>query len=472
MHVIPIILTGGSGTRLWPLSRSTMPKQFLSLFGQETMLQLTIQRLEGIRGLENQHIALCNESHKFLVADQLKAIGINNPSIIVEPVSRNTAIAIYIASLQATLSREAKDTILLILPSDHLIKNKEKFRESVEEACNEAKKGKLVTLGITPDEPNTGYGYILKKDDGTTGVEKFIEKPSVDKAKEFSRDGRYLWNSGIFVFRADILQEEMSSYAKEIVDIGNKSFESSTSKNNFIELELEVFKNSPNTSIDYALMEHTDNASVVPMSAEWSDLGGWKELYDSQQKDVEGNVISGDVIQFNTKNSYINSSDKLVTTIGIEDLNIINTPDVLLIADKNRTDSNDIKNLVLHLEKSNRKEKDINRKVYRPWGWYDSLEQGSGFQVKRISVSPGCSISLQRHFHRSEHWVIVKGEGRITVDTDTFDLKENQSVYIPKEAIHRLENIRNTPVEIIEVQYGSYLGEDDIERFDDIFGRD
>jgi len=473
MEVTPIILTGGSGKRLWPISRSQYPKQFLPLINEKTILQNTAERLNGLDNLSEDLIVLCNEDHKFLVSEQLKLTALKDPTIIVEPVSRNTAIAIYVASLHATLNKDARESILLILPSDHLIEDTNGFHSSINKAINSAKEGKLVTLGVTPTGPSSDYGYIKKGNPFNLNcheVEKFIEKPETRLAENFLQQGGYLWNSGMFIFRADVLQKELSIFSNDITSSGNKAYESAGYKNNFIELESHSFSKSPDISIDHALMEKTKNALVAPLESGWSDLGGWGALNKSEKKDNNGNVALGDVVMRDTKNSYISSPHKLTATLGLEDLTIVNTPDALLIASKDKL--KDINLLVSDLSDLGRKEKDFHRKVYRPWGWYDSLESGDNFQVKRICVLPGSSISLQKHFHRSEHWTIIKGEAKITCGSKVALMKEDESIYIPKEAKHRLENLSNFPVEIIEVQYGSYLGEDDIERFEDMFGRE
>ena len=468
MEVIPIILTGGSGKRLWPISRSQYPKQFLPLVNEMTMLQDTASRLNGIDNISNELIAVCNEDHKYLVSKQLAEINIKDPAIIVEPVPKNTAAAIYAASLYATYQRDPRESILLILPSDHFIDDIDEFLASINKASDIAKEGKLVTLGVNPTKPSSEYGYIKKEELGNK-VEKFIEKPEIEIAEGFLKEGGYFWNSGMFIFRADTLQQELKIFSKKTTENGDKSFTNSESKDGFIQLELESFKECPDISIDYALMEKTDNACVVPLNAGWSDLGSWTALHDISDKDDYGNTITGDVILRNTKDSYISSPDKLTTVLGVKGLTVVNTPDALFISSNQAI--NDINLLFSDLTNLNRSEKDLHRKVFRPWGWYDSLEKGDTFQVKRICVLPGSSISLQRHFHRSEHWTVVKGEGKVTCGNKISFLKENESIYIPKETIHRLENVSIRPVEIIEVQYGDYLGEDDIERLEDMFGR-
>ena len=472
MEIVPIILTGGLGKRLWPISRSQFPKQLTSLVGEQTMLQNTAKRIKGLSNLGDEIIALCNEDHKFLVANQLSEVNISNPTILVEPVSRNTAIAIFIASLQAITNKDPKEVVLLVLPSDHLIQDIEQFHLSINKAAEVAMDGKLVTLGVTPNGPSTLYGYIKKLDNSEENyisVEAFIEKPNLEKAEQFIADGNYLWNSGMFLFRADILQDELNRHSKEITKIGKKAFENAESNAGFIHLESSSFKQAPDLSIDYALMEKTDNAAVIPLNSDWNDLGSWQSLHDISPKDKEGNASSGDVILEETKNSYIRSEDRLIVTLGMEDMIVVDTADVTFITNKNSVSK--IDQINKRLKQDQRKEKDQNRKIYRPWGWYDSLESGEGFQVKRISVSPGSSISLQKHEHRSEHWIVVKGKGKVTNGEETFFLEVNQSTYIEKGTIHRLENLEEYDLEIIEVQSGGYLGEDDIVRFDDIYGR-
>lgn len=470
MKIHSIILAGGSGTRLWPLSRKKMPKQFMNLTDNVSLLQSTIKRLQFL-DVHQDFSIICNQDHKYIVSDQVKKSGLESCSILVEPVSRNTAIAIYVATIEALEHIDKDNTIFLVVPSDHLIKDNKGFKATIEEACKVAQEDRIVTLGIKPDQPSSLYGYI-KKNHKSNEIEAFIEKPDLLTAKEFIEKGGYLWNSGMFLYKADTFLNEVETYSKKLMKYGDTSLEQAKINDQFIELDKPSFKLAPNTSIDYALMEKTSKASVVPMQSDWSDLGSYEQLFEALPKDENGNHFIGDVINIRTNNSYIKSSHKLVATIGVNKLNIIDTDDVLLVSSRDNASTEELKEIIETLDASGRTEIEDNRKVIRPWGWYDSLENKPGFQVKHIFVNPNSSISLQRHKHRSEHWTVVKGKGLITLGEEKFQLSENESVFIPKETVHRLENNSEDPVEIIEVQYGSYLGEDDIERFEDIFGRE
>lgn len=470
MKVHSIILAGGSGSRLWPISRKKMPKQFLSLADNVSLLQSTINRLQNLDIVQEFSI-ICNQDHKHLVSTQIESLGLDNCSLLVEPVSRNTAIAIYTATLEALGRADKENTIFLVVPSDHLIKNQKGFKETIEKACAVAQKDRIVTLGIEPDQPSSLYGYIKKKANSHE-IEAFIEKPDALTAQEFIETGGYLWNSGMFLYNADTFLNEIEIHSKELIKYGNESLKKSKIVNQFIELDKSSFEAAPNTSIDYALMEKTSKASVVPMQSDWSDLGSYEQLFDALPKDQNGNHIKGDVISIKTTNTHIDATSKLVATIGIDNLNIIDTDDVLLVSNNENTSNEDFKGIIEILDSNGRTEAEDNRKVMRPWGWYNSLENKPGFQVKHIFVNPNSSISLQRHRQRSEHWVVVKGTGVVTVGKKKLTISENDSVFIPKESLHRLENNTNEPVEIIEVQHGSYLGEDDIERFEDIYGRE
>jgi mannose-1-phosphate guanylyltransferase/mannose-6-phosphate isomerase len=474
MKVIPIILTGGFGKRLWPISRSNSPKQLSNLVGKRSMLQLTANRIKEVKNLSNDLILICNEEYKFSVDRQLKEIGIDNPTILVEPGSRNTAPAAFVASLQATKINKSEESLLLIMPSDHLIEDTDSFVETIDEASKVAMEGKLVTLGIQPTGPSTNYGYIkvLENIDFNKtfySVEAFIEKPEAKLAEEFIDDGNFLWNSGIFLFRADTFQDEMKKYNKELSNYGSLSLERAKLQNNFIQLDSDSFLKSQDISIDYALMEKTNNAFMVPLKSDWNDLGNWSALYDISFKDKKENVLLGDIIAEDTHNSYLSSSSRLIATLGLENIVVVDTPDVTFISTRDKV--GDIKKIYNRLLDEGRSEKDLHRKVIRPWGWYDSLEKGKNFQVKRIGIFPGSSISLQKHTHRSEHWIAIKGKGKVTINNENFDIERNQSTYIEKQDIHRLENTGKEDLEIIEVQIGDYLGEDDILRFDDLYGR-
>ncbi|MCF8475256.1 MAG: mannose-1-phosphate guanylyltransferase/mannose-6-phosphate isomerase [Emcibacter sp.] len=466
--MIPIILSGGSGSRLWPLSRSLYPKQFLAMNSEFSMFQETLRRLEGLD--QNPPIVICNAEHRFLAAEKLRELGLSSCSIILEPEGRNTAPAIAVTALAAL--KEAEDPILLILPADHTIKDQTKFHQAIKIAERLAKDGALVTFGIVPDTPHTGYGYIKRGTDEKNGgynVEKFVEKPNMETAQKFLKDGHYLWNSGMFMFRASRYLEELEKFQPDVVRYAREALENSSKDFDFTRLEAKLFAKCPSISIDYAVMEHTQNAHVVPLDAGWSDIGSWSSLWDICDKDKEGNTLLGDIIAKDTRNSYILAEHKLVATVGISDLIIVDTKDALLVVHKSK--SEDVKEIVESLKKSKRPEANIHREVYRPWGKYDSIGFGDRDQVKRITVNPGAKLSLQMHHHRAEHWIVVKGSARVTKGEDVFMVNENESTYIPIGTVHALENPGVIPLEMIEVQSGSYLGEDDIVRFEDKYGR-
>jgi mannose-1-phosphate guanylyltransferase/mannose-6-phosphate isomerase len=478
MKIIPVILSGGSGTRLWPLSRKQYPKQYLPLAEEKTMLQATLQRLKGLENLADP-IIICNVEHRFLVAEQLHKIGINTPKILLEPVGKNTAPAIaaaahYIIKYCAPLSQ------MLILPADHVIQDIPVFHQAIQTASKQAENGKLVTFGITPTTPHTGYGYIkteapsLSQGEGwdvgkAEKIERFKEKPNQKTAEQYLKEGSYLWNSGMFLFQTDHLLKELAIHAPDIVQITQQSIEKATKDLDFIRLESESFAATTSDSIDYALMEKTDQAVVVPLDAGWNDIGSWTALHEIGKKDQNNNVIKGDAITIDTTNSYIHADHHIIAAIGVENLIIIDTADATLITIKEQAQQ--VKSIVEQLQQQDRCEEQLHRKVYRPWGWYDSIEKESRFQVKRICVNPGASLSLQKHYHRAEHWIVVSGTAKITNGDKTELLSENQSTYIPVGTLHRLENPGKLPLEMIEVQSGSYLGEDDIERFEDSYGR-
>ena len=468
--IIPVILSGGSGTRLWPLSRRQRPKQYLSLFEGQTLLQETILRLKGLNNLLDP-IIVCNSDHRFLVADQLKQLGVENPTIILEPMGRNTAPAICAAAYQAIKDLN-EDAILLVLSADHVIKDVEAFHNSIEIAIKQAINGKIAIFGVVPDSPNTGYGYIKLSDsidDKTYGVEKFIEKPDLESTTSYVNEGGYLWNSGMFLFNANVLINELSCYAPEIVNAVKGSVDNAHIDIDFIRLNKKSFQLSPSDSIDYALMERSKNVVVISLQAGWSDIGTWLALYESMQKNKDNNVILGDVFTQDTTGSYINASHHLVATIGIKDLIIVDTPDATLIASKN--EASKIKKILDQLEGLDRSERDVHRKVFRPWGWYDCIESGPLFQVKRLNINPEAKLSLQLHHKRAEHWVVVRGIASAIIGNELITLKAGESTYIPIGVKHSLENNTINPLEIIEVQSGEYLGEDDIVRFEDIYGR-
>ena len=459
----PVVVAGGSGTRLWPLSRSRQPKQFLSLAGSATMLQDTVNRLAGLDALPPT--VICNEENRFFVAEQLRAIGKLGP-ILLEPAGRNTAPAIALAALNAE-----PESLLLVLAADHVIADEQAFASSVSSALPSAEQGKLVTFGIVPNEPHTGYGYINRGVEEGAGyiVDKFVEKPNKETAKSYLDSGEFYWNSGMFLFKAARYLEELGKFRPDILDACKKAMASTQSDLDFIRVDAEAFKACPDESIDYAVMEKTDAAMVVPMDAGWNDIGSWSSLWDVSEKDLNGNAVVGDAISLDTTNSYIRSEDRLVATIGVDDLVVVDTKDALIVSAK--TSVQDVKTVVQQLKDEGRSEFEFHREVYRPWGKYDSIDDGDRYQVKRITVKPGAKLSVQMHHHRAEHWIVVSGTAKVTKGEDTFFLSENESTYIPIGVVHALENPGMVELELIEVQSGSYLGEDDIVRFEDRYGR-
>ncbi len=469
MQIIPVILSGGSGTRLWPLSRKEYPKQYLPLPGDNTMLQETILRLSGLDNLADP-IIVCNADHRFLVAEQCQQIGIKSPTILLETVSRNTAPAIAAAALQSL--KDSDDSTLLVLSADHVIQDVDAFHKAINIANQQAQSGKLATFGIVPTDANTGYGYIKSSKESSNGAykaEEFVEKPDLETAQSYLEQGSYLWNSGMFMFQAHTFIDELTTHAPSIVTPVNKAVNNATQDLDFIRLEKQAFKSSPSDSIDYALMEKSNNVVVVPLDAGWSDVGSWSSLYDIGEKDSSGNVLKGNVIAKDTTNTYIYASQHIITTVGIDNLVVIDTPDATFIASQDKV--HEVKSIVKYLQKEGRDEAHSNRKVYRPWGWYDSIESGEYFQVKRLHVKPSAKLSLQMHHKRAEHWVVVSGIATVMCGEQTFSLNKGESTYIPLGVTHALENQTNEPLEIIEVQSGTYLGEDDIVRFEDIYGR-
>lgn len=458
-----VILSGGSGTRLWPLSRSNYPKQFLRLNGDKTMLQMTAERLRSLK--ISSSVTLCSEEHRFFAAQQLKDIN-ELGKIILEPEAKNTAPAIALAALSFE-----DDPILLIMSADHLIEDINSFQKSLNLAISHAESDKLVTFGVVPDHANTGYGYIKKgaKINSAFEIDAFTEKPSEEVARDFFKSGKYLWNSGIFLFKASKYLKELKRYSPQIYDACKKAIKNSQSDLDFIRLDKSLFSKCPSDSIDYAVLEKTTDAAVIPLDAGWNDIGSWSSLWQIEQKDVDKNVLNGDVITHSTKNSYIKSEDKLVTTIGINDLIIISTKDAVLVADKKSAEKTKL--IINELKNKKRPEWQFHREVYRPWGKYDSIDVGEGYQVKRITVNPKAKLSVQMHHHRAEHWVVVSGTATVTKGEDKFILNKNESTYIPLGTIHALENTGKEVLELIEIQSGSYLGEDDIVRFEDIYGR-
>lgn len=463
MSICAVIMAGGSGTRLWPLSRTGHPKQFLKLQGEQTMLQETMSRLSGLD--IHSSVTICNENHRFFVAEQLLDID-KLGSIILEPVGRNTAPAIALAAHSVE-----NDPLLLVLAADHVIKNQEAFTEAVSKAIPLAEAGKLITFGVVANEPHTGYGYIKRgaKQDVGFDVDEFVEKPSLDIAQTYLSSGNYYWNSGIFLFKASRYLEELKKFCPEIYDACESSMKDIKSDLDFLRVNKEKFESCPSQSIDYAVMEKTSDAVVVPIDAGWNDIGSWSSLWDISKKDGDGNATHGDVMLHNTSNSYVRADNKLVAAIGVEDLVIVSTKDVLMVAHKDHVQ--DVKIIAQELKANMRSEWELHREVYRPWGKYDCIDAGDRFQVKRITVKPGAKLSVQMHNYRAEHWIVVSGTARVTNGDNTFLLSENESTYIPIGVVHALENVGKLPLKLIEVQSGSYLGEDDIVRFSDLYGR-
>lgn len=465
--IFPTILSGGSGSRLWPLSRELCPKQFLPLVSDNTLLQETLLRLEGLK-LQSP-ILVCNEEHRFLAAEQLRRIGLLDHNIILEPVSRNTAPAIALAAFTALESEPG--AVMLVLPADHVIDDAEMFRSVVRGAMPAAESGELATFGVVPKYPETGYGYIQRGEGVESGwaVENFVEKPDLPTAKGYLEDGDYYWNSGMFLFRADRYLEELKRHRPEMYDACKASVFSVKEELDFVRVDKDMFAECPSESVDYAVMENTDRAMVFPLDAGWSDVGSWSSLADVESRDDAGNTSKGDVIQHNSRNTYVFAENALVSTVGLDNMIVVQAKDAVLVAAKDRVQ--DVKAVVQSLKSSNRPEYRLHREVYRPWGKYDSIDNGHRYQVKRITVKPGEKLSVQMHHHRAEHWIVVSGTANVTIDEKTTMVTENQSVYIPVGSVHALENSGQIPLELIEVQSGSYLGEDDIVRFEDRYGR-
>ena len=464
-----VVMAGGSGSRLWPASRGLFPKQFLQLVGKETMLQSTLARISGI---ENSEVSvICNEEHRFIVSQQAHEAKFELGSIILEPVGRNTAPAIALAAFDA-LEGSGEAPLLLVMAADHVIENVAEFHAAVAVAKQQAAAGKIVTFGIVPESPHTGYGYIQRgetTDNGAYGVSRFVEKPDIETAKGYLDNGGYYWNSGMFLVAADVYLSELKAHRPDIYEACEKAYASKTKDVGFVRVDEDAFAACPDESIDYAVMEKTDKAVVVPLSAGWSDVGAWSSLWDIGEKDEAGNVSTGDVLTHNTKNSFIRAENRMVAAVGLDNIVVIESNDAVLVAEKDQVQ--DVKKIVQSLKASDRPEFMQHRHVYRPWGVYDSIDNGERYQVKRITVKPGAKLSVQMHHHRAEHWIVVSGTAKVTNGDKELMLTENQSTYIPVGVVHALENPGKIPLELIEVQSGSYLGEDDIVRFEDRYGR-
>ncbi len=467
--LIPVILSGGVGSRLWPVSRELYPKQFLPLTGENSLLFQTLARAAGVSGV-GQPIVVCNDEHRFLVAEQLRIGGVKAAAILLEPEGKNTAPAVAAAALQA----QAIDpkAVLLVLPADHVIRDTAAFADAVTTGMKAAEAGYLVTFGIVPTVPETGYGYIQTGDewnDGIRQLQQFVEKPNRETAEKYLASGEYLWNSGMFLLRADVFLQELEQHAPAILAAVRKALDGARSDLDFSRLDATAFAMCPSDSIDYAVMERTRRGMVVPLSCGWSDVGSWSSLWEVEPKSDADNVLIGDVLLHDVDSSYIRSESRLVAAVGLHDVVIVETSDAVLVADKSRVQ--DVKHIVNALKKAKRNEATSHKRVYRPWGSYESLVNAHRFQVKRIVVNPGQQLSLQMHHHRAEHWIVVSGTAKVTCGEKEFLLSEDQSTYIPLGNRHRLSNPGVIPLELIEVQTGSYLGEDDIVRFQDVYGR-
>ena len=468
--LVPVILSGGAGTRLWPLSRELYPKQLLRLVAERTMLQETVARTEGLPGLARP-IVVCNENHRFMVAEQLRELGTAPQAIVLEPQGRNTAPAAAIAALLVSGGADA-DPVLLVLPADHVITDVPAFQAAVAVGRVAAESGSLVTFGVVPDRTETGYGYIRRGagPGPAFSVAKFVEKPDSATARGYVESGEYYWNSGMFMFRASAYLAELGRYAPAMLAACRAALAAAGRDLDFLRLPAQEFASCPSDSIDYAVMEKTDRAVVVPLAAGWSDVGSWAALADALPRDAEGNVTAGDVLTEDSSGCYLHSTSRLVAAVGLRDHVVVETKDAVLVAPRDRVQ--DVKELVAELKARGRYETSLHREVYRPWGSYDSIDSGDRFQVKRLIVNPGATLSLQLHHHRAEHWVVVTGTAKVTRGDEVFTLSENESTYIPIGARHRIENPGKIPLHIIEVQSGTYLGEDDIVRFEDRYGRD
>jgi mannose-1-phosphate guanylyltransferase/mannose-6-phosphate isomerase len=466
----PVILSGGAGSRLWPLSRSLFPKQLLALVGERSLIQDTMLRAQAADFAAP--LIICNSEHRFLVAEQMREVGISPQAIVLEPAGRNTAPAAAVAALM--VARQDPEALLLLMPADHIVRNRTAFLQAVAQAAAAARQDHLVTFGITPDSAETGYGYIrrgaaLKDLEGCFAVARFVEKPDAATAADYVASGDYSWNSGMFLFKASAFLAELTRLEPDLVAQCRTAVTEGKQDLDFLRLQDAAFLKAKSVSIDYAVMERTDKAAVVPVDMGWSDIGSWESLWNATDRDEAGNAIKGDVLHHGTRNSYLRSEGPLVAAVGVEDVVVVATQDAVLVCHKNR--SQDVKRIVEQIEQSGRELHTTHRKVYRPWGAYESIDTGGNFQVKHITVNPGAKLSLQMHHKRAEHWIVVSGTAQVTCDDRVFPLQENESTYIPLGSRHRLENVGAAPLHLIEVQSGAYLGEDDIVRFEDTYGR-
>jgi mannose-1-phosphate guanylyltransferase/mannose-6-phosphate isomerase len=466
--ITPVLLCGGVGSRLWPVSRQGRPKQYLNLIGESSMLQQTLTRIESLT--QTAPIVVCNEEHRFLVAEQVRQLGFTSPTIILEPEGKNTAPAIALAALAiAAADPEAQ---LLVLPADHYVGKPEALIDAIEKATSASSRGKLVTFGLVPSRPETGYGYIKRGEalaPDVSVLEQFVEKPDQPTVEGYIASGDYVWNSGMFMFSATRFLESLAQFQPEMARVCERAMEQAERDMDFVRPNAEVFATCPSDSIDYAVMEHTPEGAVVSLDCDWSDIGAWSALWEAGDQDAAGNVSQGDVVLNKTQNSYVRSQSRLVTTTGVSDLVVVETADAVMVADRHSVQ--DVKEIVNVLKASSRSEADVHQRVFRPWGSYESLTSGNGFQVKRLIVNPGQQLSLQLHQHRAEHWVVVRGTAKVVNGDSELILAADQSTYIPLGVKHRLSNPSSEVLELIEVQSGSYLGEDDILRFDDVYGR-
>ena len=466
--ITPVLLCGGVGSRLWPVSRQGRPKQYLNLIGETSMLQQTLTRIESLA--QTSPIIVCNEEHRFLVAEQVRQLGLTSPTIILEPEGKNTAPAIALAAIAASASDS--EVNLLVLPADHYVGKPTALIDAIEKAASAASQGKLVTFGLVPSGPETGYGYIRRGEALAIDVsvlERFVEKPDQPTAEGYIASGDYVWNSGMFMFTAGQFLASLAKFQPKMAQVCQRAMEQAERDMDFIRPDAEVFTNCPSDSIDYAVMEHTPDGAVVSLDCDWSDIGAWSALWEAGDQDSAGNVTHGDVVLNQTQNSYIRSQSRLVTTTGVSDIVVVETADAVMVADRHSVQH--VKDIVNALKASDRSEADVHQRVFRPWGSYESLTSGAGFQVKRLIVNPGQQLSLQLHHHRAEHWVVVRGTAKVVNGDSELILSADQSTYIPLGVKHRLSNPGPEVLELIEVQSGSYLGEDDIIRFDDVYGR-